>query len=212
VLALAALVRAPVYLVHLSTAGSLELVRAARARGQTVFAEVCTHHLVFDDGAYAGPDAERYLVVPPLRPRPDVEALWDAVQDGTLDAVGSDHAQERYRPGAPPGDFTSLPYGLRGVEERLPVVLAEGVRRGVGLPRLVELLCAAPARVFGLRGRKGEIVAGADADLVLWDRSAEWRGGEGPYAGLTVSGGLRLVLQRGTAPGTKTPEPLAGPT
>jgi dihydropyrimidinase len=212
VLALAALVRAPVYLVHLSTAGSLELVRSARARGQTVFAEACTHHLVFDDRAYAGADAERFLIVPPLRSRPDVEALWDAVQDGTLDAVGSDHAQEPYRPVAPPGDFTSLPYGLRGVEERLPVVLAEGVRRGIDLPRLIELLCSAPARIFGLRGRKGEIVAGADADLVLWDPSAEWRGHQGPYAGLTVSGGLRLVLQRGAAPGTKTPEPLAGPT
>jgi dihydropyrimidinase len=212
VLTLAALVRAPVYLVHLSTARSLELVRAARARGQTVFAEACTHHLVFDDGVYSGPDAERFLIVPPLRPRRDVEALWDAVQDGTLDTVGSDHAQEPYRPAVPPGDFTSLPYGLRGVEERLPVVLAEGLRRGVSLSRLVELLCASPARIFGLRGRKGAIVVGADADLVLWDHSAEWRGREAPYAGLTVSGGLRLVLQRGTAPGAKTPEPCAGPT
>jgi dihydropyrimidinase len=206
-LALAALAEAPVYLVHLSTAGSLDLVRAARHRGQAVFAEACTHHLLFDSDVYLDPNAERFLVVPPLRGREHVEALWEGVADGTLDAIGSDHAQEPYRPDVPPGDFRSHPYGLAGVEERLPFVLAEGRRRGIPLERLVELLCAGPARIFGLRGRKGAIETGADADLVAWDPEGESIGESGPYSGTSVPGGIRLVLQRGAAPGMKAPEP-----
>src|ERR671932_464745 len=92
VLALARLADAPVYLVHLSTAGSLDLVRAARRRGQTVWAEACTHYLVLDDSRYDGDDAERFLVAPPLRSRSDVDALWEGVADGTVDTIGSDHA------------------------------------------------------------------------------------------------------------------------
>ena len=211
-LALAALADAPVYLVHLTTAASLDLVRAARRRGQRVFAEACTHHLLLDEGVYSGPEPERYLVVPPLRARADVEALWAGVEDGTLDAIGSDHAAAPYRPDVPPGDFTSLPYGFRGVEERLPLVLGEGLSRGVPLERLADLLCAGPARIFGLHPRKGAIVAGADADLVVWDPAGEWRGTTGAYAGAAVAGGIRRVLHGGVAPGTKTPEPVGGST
>jgi dihydropyrimidinase len=211
-LALAALAGAPIYLVHLSTAGSLDLVRAARRRGQTVFAEACTHHLLFDSDVYLGPDANRFLTVPPLRAREHVEALWEAVADGTLDAIGSDHAQEPYRPDVPPGDFRSLTYGLAGVEERLPFVLAEGTRRQISLERLVELLCTGPARVFGLGPQKGAIEAGMDADLVVWDPEGESTGESGPYSGSTVRGEIGLVLQRGAPPRMKAPETLVGPT
>jgi dihydropyrimidinase len=211
-LALAALAGAPVYLVHLSTAGSLDLVRAARRRGQAVFAEACTHHLLFDSDVYLGPEADRFLAVPPLRGREHVEALWEAIADGTLDTIGSDHAQEPYRPDVPPGDFRSLPYGLAGVEERLPFVLAEGRRRGISFERLVELLCTGPARIFGLGSHKGAIEVGMDADLVIWDPEGVSKGESGPYSGTAVPGELRLVLQRGASPGMKAPEPLAGPT
>jgi dihydropyrimidinase len=211
-LALAALAEAPIYLVHLSTAGSLDLVRAARRRGQTVFAEACTHHLLFDSDVYLGPDAARFLTVPPLRGREHVEALWEAVADGTLDAIGSDHAQEPYRPDVPPGDFRSLAYGLAGIKERLPFVLAEGTRRGIRIERLVELLCTGPARIFGLGNKKGTIEAGMDADLIVWDPEGESAGESGPYAGSALPGEIRLVLQRRTSPGMKVPEPLADPT
>jgi dihydropyrimidinase len=211
-LALAALAGAPIYLVHLSTAGSLDLVRAARQRGQTVFAEACTHHLLFDSDVYLGPDAKRFLTVPPLRGREHVEALWEAVADGTLDAVGSDHAQEPYRPDVPPGDFRSLAYGLAGVEERLPFVIAEGTRRQISLERLVELLCTGPARVFGLGPQKGAIEAGMDADLVVWDPEGESTGKSAPYSGIAVPGEIGLVLQRGASPGLKAGETLVRPT
>ena len=106
---LARLADAPVYLVHLTTAGSLDLVRRARARGQVVWAEACTHHLVLDDTRYLRADAARYLVVPPLRARADVDALWHAVEDGTIDAIGSDHATAPYVPRSTPATFAHCP-------------------------------------------------------------------------------------------------------
>jgi dihydropyrimidinase len=109
-IALAGVAGAPVYLVHVSTAGSLDLVRQARARGQQVWAEACTHHLLLDESVYDRPDAERFLVVPPLRSHRDVDALWRAVADGTIDTIGSDHAQAAFHPPFPPDDFRGLPY------------------------------------------------------------------------------------------------------
>ena len=201
-LAYARLADAPVYLVHLSTAGSLELVRDARRRGQTVWAEVCTHHLVLDDRCYERADAERFLVVPPLRPRADVEALWEAVADGTIDTIGSDHAQAPYRPDVAPGDFRALPYGFAGVDVRVPLALSEGARRGIPLERLADLLAGGPARVFGLAPAKGAVAAGADADLVVWDPDEAWTiRGTTPFDGVEVAGSIRHVLVGGRRAG-----------
>lgn len=195
-LALARLAEAPVYLVHLSTAGSLDLVREARGRGQTVVAEACAHHLLLDESCYQRPDPGRWLVVPPLRPRRHVEALWDAVLDGTLDTIGSDHAQAAYRPSFRGDDFRSLPYGFSGIETRVPLVLSEGARRGVPLERLASLLATTPARSFG-REDAGAIVPGAAADLIVWDPSARWTVDASPYDGLDVTGRIRTVLRGG---------------
>lgn len=201
-LALARLAEAPVYLVHLSTAGSLELVRQARSRGQTVWAEACTHYLVLDERRYEGADAARFLVAPPLRPHADVEALWDAVADGTLDTIGSDHAQAPYRPDFPPGDFRSLPYGYRGIDVRVPLVLSEGARRGVPMERLADVLAGGPARAFGLAPRKGLLARGADADLVVWDPELPWTIDDGsPFDGLEVTGEIMDVVVGGRAVG-----------
>jgi dihydropyrimidinase len=197
-LAYARLARAPVYLVHLTAARSLALVREARLLGQTVYAEACTHHLLLDERCYDRGDGERYAVVPPLRPRPDVEALWAAIADGTLDTVGSDHAQERYRPDAPAGDFRALQYGFFGVDVRVPLLLSEGARRGVPVERLADLVAGAPARIFGLAPQKGAVVVGSDADLVVWDpEAASTVPGEPPFGGLEVRGAIRHVLVRG---------------
>lgn len=199
VLALARLAGAPVYLVHLSAAGSLDLVREARRRGQTVWAEACTHHLVLDESRYDGADAARFLVAPPLRARADVETLWDAVADGTLDTIGSDHAAAQYRPDFPPGDFRSLPYGYRGIGVRVPLVLSEGTRRGIPPVRLADLLAGGPARAFGLAPRKGAVAPGADADLLLWDPELAWTiDDDSPFDGLEVVGDFMDVLVAGT--------------
>lgn len=197
-LALARLAEAPVYLVHLSSAGSLDLVREARSRGQTVVAEACAHHLLLDETCYERPDPGRWLVVPPLRPRLHVDALWEAVLDGTLDTIGSDHANTPYRPSFRGDDFRALPYGFPGVETRVPLVLSEGTRRGVPLERLASLLATTPARSFR-REDTGAIVPGAAADLVVWDPSARWTVDASPYDGLDVTGRIRTVLRGGRA-------------
>jgi dihydropyrimidinase len=237
-LAIAGLAGAPVYITHVTTGGGIRLIRAARARGQVAHAEVCLHHLLLDEGRYRGKSAERFLVAPPLRPKEEVQALWSAVADGTVDTIGSDHAQSQYQPskkrppsprvrgegwgeGRSPGDprwrwgvhqnnrrdFTTRPYGLAGIELRLPLLLSEGLRRGLPIQRLAELAATRPAQLLGLFPRKGAIIPGADADLVIWDPRPEWkvtasalhdRVGHSPYSGMTVRGAIRFVFLRGT--------------
>jgi dihydropyrimidinase len=203
-LAIAALADAPAYLVHLSTAISVEHARVAKAaRRRRVAVEVCTHHLLLDEAAYARPDAGRFVVGPPLRPGADVEALWKAIDDGTVDTVGSDHSHIGPAATADASSFVDAPMGLPGMELRVPLVLSEGLRRGVALSALVDVLAAGPARAFGLYPRKGALVPGADADVVVWDpgtRSTIDRAdlheglGHSPYEGLTVDGSIRLTM------------------
>jgi dihydropyrimidinase len=206
-LAIARLSGAAVYITHISTAGGIRSVQEARARGQVVHAEVCLHHLLFDASKYAGTRARRFLVAPPLRTRDHVKALWEAVADGTVDTLGSDHAQLQYQPPAKHRpDFTSLPYGLAGIELRLPLMLSEGLRRGLPIERIADLAATRPAQIFGLSPRKGSIAPGADADLVVWDPRPVWKVkppalhdgvGDSPYAGMTVRGAIRFVFLRG---------------
>jgi dihydroorotase len=108
---------------------------------------------VLDESRYDA-DSDRFLVVPPLRARTRVEALREAVADGTIDTIGSDDAQALYHPDFPPGDFRSLPYGFRGIDLRVPLVLSEVARRGVSLERLADLLAGGAARAFGSRRGK----------------------------------------------------------
>jgi dihydropyrimidinase len=206
-LAIAGLAGSAVYITHVTTAGGLNLIRAARAQGQIAVAEVCLHHLLLDDSRYKGKSAERFLVAPPLRKREHLEALWSALADGTVDTIGSDHSQAQYQPRPKRGDFTGLPYGLAGIELRLPLLLSEGLRRGLPIERLAQLAATRPAQVLGLFPRKGAISAGADADLVVWDPRPEWKVrasalhdgvGDSPYSGMTVRGAIRFVFLRGT--------------
>lgn len=198
VLALGGIAGALVYVVHVSTAGGLASIRAARARGQAAWAEACAHHLAFDASVYEGPDPVRYLTVPPLRERGHVDALWEGVRSGEVDTIGSDHSQVRFQPPAA-DDFTGLPYGLAGARYRLPVLLALGRARGIPLERLADLVATNAARIFGLWPRKGAIREGADADLVVWDPDAEWTidDPESPYEGLRLQGRIRAVVARG---------------
>jgi dihydropyrimidinase len=207
-LAAASLAGAPCYLVHLSCAGAIDQVRLARKRHRPpVFAEVCLHHLLLDDHRYAGPDAGRYLVAPPLRATEHIEALWEAVADGTIDAVGSDHCQTRSAVTgglAAPGE--SCEYGIAGIGARLPLLLSEGLARGIPIGRLAGLLSENPARVFGHYPRKGALAPGSDADIVVYDpagetviRADDFDDGTGAsvYAGHRQRGRVRAVLLRG---------------
>jgi dihydropyrimidinase len=207
-LATASLTGAACYLVHLSSAGAIDQVRLARRKGQArVFAEVCLHHLLLDERRYAGPDAERYLVAPPLRAGHHVAALWEAVADGTVDTVGSDHCQ--VRSATIPGLSLSggaYRYGLAGVGARLVMLLSAGQARGIPLSRLLELAARNPARIFGHYPKKGALAVGSDADLIIYDPAGRAKlgasdfadgTGDNVYAGLPVLGRIRDVLLRG---------------
>jgi dihydropyrimidinase len=207
-LAVASLAGAACYLVHLSTAGAVDQVRLARRRGTPrVFAEVCTHHLLFDEAKYAGADAGRYLVAPPLRDRRHVEALWDGLADGTIDTVGSDHCQVR---SPTVGGLAEAGhhywYGLAGAGPRLPVLLSVAAARGLPIERVVQLTSENPARAFGHYPAKGALAPGSDADIVIFDPESSTvlpddgfgdGTGDSVYAGLTTAGRVRDVLLRG---------------
>jgi dihydropyrimidinase len=206
-LTIAALAGAPAYLVHLSTAIAVELARTAIADGAPITVEACTHHLLLDASAYERPDAARFIVGPPLRPASDVEALWAAVADGTISAVGSDHSHMPDPGRSPqPTSFVGAPMGLPGLELRVPLVLSEGLRRGIPIETLVDVLATGPARAFGIYPQKGAIAVGSDADIVIWDprvsgtvRAAALHDGLGhtPYEGAALRGAVRLTALRG---------------
>ena len=202
---------APVYVVHLSTRLGLEALRRARADGQKHFgAETCPQYLLLDESLYADPrEGLKAIMAPPLRKQADRDALWGALSGNELDTVATDHcpftfARQKQR-GA--DDFTKCPSGAPGVEERLILLYSEGVaKHRITLPQLVRYVCANPARVAGLYPRKGAILEGADADLVIFDPEKEWTlttsalHGNADYTcyeGMRVVGRVERVLLRG---------------
>jgi dihydropyrimidinase len=207
-LEVASLAGAACYLVHLSSAGSVDQVRLARRRGQRgVFAEVCTHHLLLDDTRYAGADAERYLVCPPLRDRGHVEALWEGLADGTIDTIGSDHCQVKSSTTGPLAEAgRCYTYGLAGVGPRLPLLLSAAAARGLPIERVARLAAENPARAFGHYPAKGALAPGSDADIVIFDPDSDAilpddgfgdGTGDSVYTGLATRGRIRAVLLRG---------------
>jgi dihydroorotase len=171
-LALARLTGGRLHLCHLSSAGSVQQVRRARAEGLRVTAEVTPHHLTFCDEDLAGYDTN-FKVNPPLRSPEDREALRAGVADGTIDAVATDHAPHAVE--EKEQEFDQAPPGTIGLETALAAVLTEMVRPGlISLSRAVEALSAAPARILGARGQGGALEPAAEANLVVFDPEAEW--------------------------------------
>jgi dihydropyrimidinase len=202
-LVLAELAGASPYVVHVTGRLPLAEIVAARRRGMTVFGEACIHHLLFEQSQHEGTDALRYVMTPPLRSLDDRAALLEGLGDGDLDTYASDHCHLRLDRDKVPvmHDFTKIPTGLPGIGARLPLGFAL-----LPVERLVEVACAAPARIFGLYPKKGVVAPGSDADVVVWDPSnpsrltlesiddgLDWS----PYEGMPVAGTLRYVLARG---------------
>ena len=213
---------APLYIVHLSCEEALEAVAVAKARGEPVYAETCPHYLTLTRELYDDPDeaeAIKRVISPPLRDRTDVDALWAGLRDGILDVIASDHVPDRLavekRVPAPP--FPQVSNGGPGIETLLAVAWSEGVARGrISAERLVDVLAATPARLFGL-ATKGGVEVGRDADLVLWDPAAERSIRQAdlhhasdytPFEGLGVRGAARRVFLRGHELGTGERAPI----
>jgi dihydropyrimidinase len=210
-LALAAQTECRPYLVHLSTAGAIGAVKTARARGRTVYAETCPQYLLLDESLYAGDFAAAapYVMSPPLRSFAHRGALRAALADGVIDVVATDHCAFNLAGQKELGrdDFTRIPGGAAGVEQRLTLLYTLGVATGLLAPAAwVRLVSTRPAQIFGLYPRKGSLAAGADADLVLWDPAATWtirardahgRSDHSIYEGRPVRGRPVRVWSRG---------------
>ena len=176
--ALAELAGAPLYVVHLTCAAALAEVRAARARGQPVWAETCVQYLFFTEEDLDRPDFEgaKFVCSPPFRTPADQAALWAGLQDGTLSVVSTDHCPFNFATDKTRGrdDFTKIPNGVPAIEDRLVALHHAGVGGGrLSLPQFVARTATGPAQLFGLYPRKGEIAPGADADLAVWDFDQE---------------------------------------
>ena len=175
-IALAKVTGAPLYIVHLSTTGALEVVAQARSEGQNVFAETCPQYLFLsaDDLAREGFEGAKYVCSPPLRDREHQANLWRGLRTDDLSVVSTDHCpfcfKEQKELGV--GDFSKIPNGMPIVEHRIDLTY-QGVLAGeITLERWVEVNATTPARMFGLYPTKGVLAPGSDADIVLYDPSA----------------------------------------
>ena len=199
---LAELTSAHVHIAHLSTAGAARLVREAKARGVRVTAEVTPHHLLLTDEAVRSYDPNTKMA-PPLRSKAHVEAVREALADGTIDCIATDHAPHELA--EKEGEFAAAASGIVGLETAVPLLLDRLVRAGiVDLPTLVARLSTGPARLLNLPG--GRLAVGAPADLTVLDLEQPWtveprrfrsRGRNTPFAAWTGSGAPVMTIVGG---------------
>jgi len=191
-----------VHLAHMSTRGSVELIRWGKERGINVTAEVCPHHISLTDERVGAYDTNAKMN-PPLRSAADVEALREAVKDGTIDMIATDHAPHHYD--EKEREFSDAPNGIIGLETALAVSVTHLVETGsMNFSTLVERMSCSPARLFHLPG--GTLRRGAEADITVFDPAMRWtvdpaemltKGRNTPYAGMTFSGRARLTIVGG---------------
>ena len=215
---------APLYVVHMNTAAEAELLGYAKELGISVWGETCPQYMMFTaEDMDCGWEGAKFVCSPPMRDKEDNEGLWGALEDGTMDTVGTDHCPFMFdgtkeilyegkpfkRPGKElgRGDFTKIPNGQPGIGDRLPVMWTQGVVSGRITPeRFVELMCANPAKVFNIYPQKGCIRPGSDADIAIWDpvkkvnygvNVAQHRTDYNLYEGMELTGFPVKVMLRG---------------
>ncbi len=191
-----------VHLCHMSTKGSVELIRWGKERGIRVTAEACPHHLSLTENEVNGYNTNAKMN-PPLRTEEDVEAIREAVRDGTIDLVATDHAPHHYD--EKEREFSDAPNGIVGLETALAVVVKWLVKPEIiDLPTLIQRMSVSPARTFGLPG--GSLQRGAVADVTVFDPTREWKvdaanfvskGRNSPYSGHTLQGVVMCTIVGG---------------
>ncbi|HLZ23012.1 MAG TPA: dihydropyrimidinase [Ktedonobacterales bacterium] len=215
---LAEVAGAPLYVVHVTNAGAVEAIRLARGRGKPIYGETCVQYFFFtkDDLARPGFEGAKWVCSPPFREKADQEVLWRSVSSNDLQVISTDHCDFWFEGGTDgrtagkelgKGDFSKIPNGVPGIEDRMMVLYTQGVRGGhFSLNRWIELCCANPAKLFGVYPRKGVIAPGSDADIVVWDpeakhtiqaKTAHHRTDYNLYEGMKVVGMPSVVLSRG---------------
>ncbi len=211
-IALADMAGAAVYIVHLSNEYALDNLRFMQQHGARALAETCMQYLVLsieDQMPGKSWDEAKFVFTPPLREKRHQEPLWNALSDGSLAVVSTDHCPFRFKDQKELGrnDFTKIPNGGPGVENRLQILWHFGVNQGRITPeRFVELSCTNPAKIFGMDKQKGSIAPGLDADIMLWDANANYTISAATqcmatdynmFEGWTVKGNAATVFARG---------------
>ncbi|MBR0650821.1 dihydropyrimidinase [Roseomonas terrae] len=207
----------PLQVFHVTCAEAVEEIRRGQARGLKVFAETCPQYLTLTAAALDKPGFEgaKAICSPALREQADIDALWQAIRDGVIGVVSSDHAPTNYGGSAgkqafgTDASFSKVPNGVPGLETRLPLLFSEGVVKGrIDLQQFAAITATNPAKLFGLYPRKGSIAIGMDADIAIWDPKATRRIANAelhhavdytPYEGMEVTGWPVAALVRGTA-------------
>ncbi|WP_406206559.1 dihydropyrimidinase [Streptomyces decoyicus] len=207
---LARVAGAPLYIVHVSAEEALAEIAQARDKGLNVFGETCPQYLFLSTDNLAEPDfaGAKYVCSTPLRPREHQAALWRGLRTNDLQVVSTDHCpfcfQGQKELGR--GDFSKIPNGMPGVENRMDLLHQAVVEGRISRRRWIEIACAAPARMFGLYPKKGTIAPGADADLVIYDPTAQQTVSAethhmnvdySAYEGKQLTGQVETVLSRG---------------
>jgi len=188
--ALAAQAGEPLYIVHMNAGGEVDMLQYARQNGLPVMGETCPQYLFFDQNDLRRPDGAKWVCSPPVRTVADQARLWQGIEEGAIQVMSTDHCPFFYQGNKPilyegqsisiagkelgRDNFTLIPNGLPGVGDRLPVLWTRAVNSGKLSPnQFVALNCTNPARIFGLYPRKGTLLPGADADIVIWDAQRE---------------------------------------
>ena len=201
-------IKGKLFVVHMASGEGVELIKDAQEEGLKIFAETCTHYLVFTEKMVERDDGLKWICSPPIRDQANQDRLWKGLQEKVLSMVTSDDAAYSWEAKLFGKDrFDLCPNGIPGVEPRLNLLYSEGVAKGrLTLPEVVELVCTAPARFFGLAPRKGSLVPGADADIVLFDPHEEWIMNQqslhmatdwSAYDNIKVKGKIKKVFSRG---------------
>jgi dihydropyrimidinase len=208
---LARVAGSPLYVVHVSCQEAIEPIQIARDKGWDVHGETCTQYFFVDYTFLERPDFEgaKYVYTPPPRAKENQELLWNAVRTNVLSVISTDHCAFLWDGQKSLGkdDFSKIPNGGPGLENRLHMIHEFGVRAGrISLNRMVELLCTNPAKLFGLYPRKGTIAVGSDADIVVFDpeqrhtisaSTHHTKVDYNLYEGTEVTGSPEVVLLRG---------------
>ncbi|HDQ73521.1 MAG TPA: dihydropyrimidinase [Chloroflexi bacterium] len=207
VLFLAEVAGSRIHICHCSTTLSVALVAKARDGGQRATCETCPQYLLLDHTAYEDAEPWRYILQPPLRPPGEPNRLWSLVESNAVDMIVTDHCDYTREQKTAQDDFTRTPGGLPGLETLLTLSFTYGVaQRGLTLPQLVTLLSANPARLWGMWPRKGGLIPGADADVVIYDprpkgtitaQALHHQAGYTPYEGWRVHGQVKTTIARG---------------
>lgn len=210
-LTFAAAAGAKAYVVHLSCEEALTMADRFRGKLKNLCVETMIQYLTLDKSYAERPNFEgaKWILSPPLREKSDQAALWAGLADGRIDTLGTDHCPFDFNGQKTLGrsDFTKIPNGIAGVEERIALAYTAGVVGGkISIERFVQVAAENPAKIFGLWGRKGTVAPGFDADLVVWDPNAKRTVSQktqsldvdyNPYEGFAVVGAPEVVTVRG---------------